>query len=349
MNVAGTLAIPVRAQSTNDPGPFLDFLNRFFQHNEAPTDCPANQRDQNGRCIDLTNLAQRCLYEDKLNKNNQYDPACCRIDNQCPNNQRCNISNDWCKSGSSCNPNNSSQQPTTPPGQQPTTQPANPTSAPNPNADRATFSGNFKYFCQGDPQWQNSCGVDDLRKNGCCPTSVAMVAKTFGVDTDPKRMDEQVFRQITYRNGNGVDVPLRSCNQYCTFASDAYVGNKFFLESWLNQKGIGVHPDVVVWDASIQNSVFDCDLAKRYIQEGSLLMAYASGYPIRNASPTAHAFVIDEVVCNKNDRSKELVRVRDPSNCTAQNPNEIWEESFIYKNAHQLLDGKSGVFPVQKL
>lgn len=327
----------VYAQSNELPG--FDFLKKFVElaNKYNSTNCPDSLKDQTGKCLDFNQIAQRCWIEDKKDKDGNYDPACCRINDQCPTGQTCSVGNNWCKSGFSCNPNTA---PTTSP-QSPTANPQNPaptTTTQQPTGgNSAEFTGNFKYFCQGDPKWRdNGCGNPrDLTFNGCCPTSVAMAAATLGVNTDPVQVDKM------FRANN-----LRSCGGYCVLASNDAHNNKLYVENWLNSNNLKVGIDLVTFRPEANTGVFNCELAKQALNAGNILLAYSGTYKCGKSCGAAtqyfsgHAFIIDKVWCDSNE-----IRVRDPSNCT--NDNDEGQEFRWWIKDASIVTGY-GVFPIVK-
>ena len=50
---------------------------------------------------------EQCQSFDKCDVDGRCNPACCKVDSQCPNGQKCDIPNGYCVSGKSCNPQTS--------------------------------------------------------------------------------------------------------------------------------------------------------------------------------------------------------------------------------------------------
>jgi hypothetical protein len=76
----------------------------------------------------------------------------------------------------------------------------------------------FVFYCQADPKWHNAC---DIWYAGCGPSSLAMVASTFGVPVTPTEMD-QAFRESGARVCGDVGSSLPT----------------FFNSNWLQNHGL---------------------------------------------------------------------------------------------------------------
>lgn len=148
-----------------------------------------------------------------------------------------------------------------------------------------TSNSNFVYYCQNNSSWKNVC---DLGYAGCAPTTFAMILSSFGVRMLPPDVDN-IFRQ------NG----WRSCN------TDGSLTTTAINSSWLTSLGFRVENNIV------NGTQLNIDDAKKYINEGYLIIASSKQYPSSHTGrPIDHVFIIDNV-----DISNNAINIRDPNNC----------------------------------
>jgi hypothetical protein len=155
-------------------------------------------------------------------------------------------------------------------------------------------SGNFKFYCQGDPKWSsNSCMMNE---NGCVPTSLAMIFTYFGLIMDPGDMIKS-WKGV-FMDGNHVQGCFSGANQYDIVHSQ-----------WFKNKGFVHSPDLVTAKGNL-----DLKTAKTFIDKGYLVWGSAGGYPctpeLRCNGNSDHAFVITDV-----DPTRNTVSIRDPMGC----------------------------------
>lgn len=145
--------------------------------------------------------------------------------------------------------------------------------------------GNFTYYCQGNPQWDekgNKCSIGQV---GCGPTSMAMIFSYFGDIVDPKTMTD------TYFSNN-----LMNCGAGSFPAS---------VNSWVaKQPGYEVGPD-------IGSGVLNAVEAKKYIEAGWLILGSSDEFIGQKGNPIGHIFVVQDV-----DPAAGTFILRDPENCS---------------------------------
>lgn len=164
----------------------------------------------------------------------------------------------------------------------------NPIPTNNPNNPDLSGRPNFVFYCQGNIAWKNTCA---LGRAGCGPTSLAMVLGSFGVNMNPVSVD-QIFKV------NG----WRSCGDSPSYMTSA------INSAWLRGLGFKVGPNIAY------NSILDLNQAKKYLDEGHLIIASSRNFPCANCSSAQridHVFVVDGV-----DIASLTVSVRDSNNCS---------------------------------
>ena len=161
---------------------------------------------------------------------------------------------------------------------------------PNPCPASASANGNFTaaagsltYFCQGDPKWddKSACGTGQV---GCGPTSVAMILSFFGESVTPG----QTFSD--YKNS-----ALLSC-------ADGSYPEK--VNVWLKQRGYTIGPNLA------SGTSFDKNEAKKYIDQGYLILGSSQNFKGQRGKRFSHIFVVQDV-----DPASGTILIRDPENC----------------------------------
>lgn len=170
-----------------------------------------------------------------------------------------------------------------------------------PESEKPQAKGNFVFYCQADPKWQNSCFMDIA---GCGPTSMAMIVSSFGVDMNPVKMDE-LFRSPT----GGY---ARSCSAEGS-REEVFIENK-----WLQNNGFAVQAI-----ALNSNRTLNLEMAKKFIDSGYLILGSSTAYPCPpggfcRGGTVNHLFTASDV-----DSTTNTISTRDPINCSPANPQEI--------------------------
>lgn len=153
----------------------------------------------------------------------------------------------------------------------------------------SNYTGNFIYYCQGDPRWANSCDLGDA---GCGPTSLAMIMSSLGVTVTPPQVDS-VFQSSGWRAG-------------CGAGSDIYSA---ITSSWFKSQGFQLGPNLIAGDKP------DLGKIQTYLNQGYLIILNAFNYPckgcINQFTPVGHILVVDGV-----DVAGNRMHTRDPNNCS---------------------------------
>lgn len=175
-------------------------------------------------------------------------------------------------------------------------------------------SGDFVYYCQGNPQWDQSCGIDQA---GCGPASLAMIVSTLGAARlSPDRMDA-IFRENGWRS--------------CSTGSGSNIGGA--IESmFLTSQGLTASPDIT-------GANFISEVKKATI-EGGLIIASSDLYPCHCGHSDGSTFPASHIIVIQKVNDDGTFAIRDPSNCdfsTGQeftqfinvNPNTVaWKWAF---------------------
>lgn len=308
----------VNAQSNTNVDAVKDLLKYFLQPaNGGVADCDSRYKDENGKCLTPEQLLNKCSAIGKIDKNGNYNPACCLTNEQCQANgplQTCDIPNDFCNSGSSCNDHG---------------QPAPTSDLRDVNPERSL--DNFPYYCQGDNRWRYEGGLDQM---GCGPTSMAMALRYFGFDESPPSIN-RLFLANGWRHNIWEGTYIEPIFDKTTSAS----------QNFLDKYKLIVGPNLV------DNNVLNVASVKEHLKNGFLIYALSNnfkcgggcaglGYEVR----FSHLYVIDKV----DERGK--LRVRDPSNCVwpASAPRqgtEIWADQYLYRNANEI---NAFAYPIKK-
>lgn len=155
----------------------------------------------------------------------------------------------------------------------------------------AGIPGNFTYYCQGDPQWDekgNKCSIGQV---GCGPTSMAMIFSYFGDIVDPKTMTDTYFSNNLMNCGVG-SIPAN-------------------VNAWVNkQPGYVVGPN-------IGQGILNATEAKKYINDGWLILGSSDQFTGQTGSVFGHIFVVQDV-----DPAASTFVMRDPENCSYGNGQE---------------------------
>lgn len=158
-------------------------------------------------------------------------------------------------------------------------------------------SGNFTYYCQGDPKWDEKGNACSIGQVGCGPTSVAMIMSYFGDLIDPAGMF-QLYKQ------NG----LLSCND------GSYPA---LVNIWLKKQEYLVGPNLVV------DGVLDPVAAKTYINRGYLILGSSQVFKGQRGVRFPHIFVVQDV-----DPATRIMVMRDPENCSYATGQEISNNKY---------------------
>ncbi len=184
------------------------------------------------------------------------------------------------------------------------------TPVPTPTPTPTSIPLSFVFYCQGDPQWKNTCAMGLA---GCGPTSTAMILSSFGKPMTPEEVDKE-FRENKWRQ----DWTKRTGLTCGDFPSNINQERGMLQSGWLQREGFVVGPDLVINKTNLHKQTYayqgDLDLeeAAKYISAGNLLLASSQSFPCIRCGPggTGHIFVVEKV----NER-KGTVTIRDPNNC----------------------------------
>lgn len=308
----------VNAQSNTNVDAVKDLLKYFLQPaNGGVADCDSRYKDENGKCLTPEQLLNKCSAIGKIDKNGNYNPACCLTNEQCQANgplQTCDIPNDFCNSGSSCNDHG---------------QPVPTSDLRDVNPERSL--DNFPYYCQGDNRWRYEGGLDQA---GCGPTSMSMVLRYFGYNESPPSVN-----RVFLNNGWRASIYAGSAMQ------PLLLGTIQQSQAWLEQYHLKVGPNLVGANG------FNIDSAKTHLSQGALIIASSQNFRCGGGCTADytgkkidHIFVIDKI----DDRGR--VRVRDPSNCIwpANAPyqgTEVWADYHLYRFPNEV---NYYAYPVKK-
>lgn len=178
------------------------------------------------------------------------------------------------------------------------------------------IAGNFTYYCQGNPQWDekgNKCSIGQV---GCGPTSMAMIFSYFGDIVDPKAMSDTYF-------GNN----LMNCSV------GSIPGN---VNAWVSkQPGYVVGPNI---GAGILNAAE----AKKYIDTGWLILGSSNQFTGQTGSVFGHIFVVQDV-----DPAAGTFVMRDPENCSYGNGQEI-QANIVQPIKSSKIPSWAYAYPIKK-
>lgn len=306
------------AQTNSNVDAVKDLLKYFLRPQQGGVaDCDSRYKDENGKCLSPEQLLNKCSAIGKIDKNGNYNSACCLTNEQCEANgplQTCDIPNDFCNSGTSCNNH----------GQ--------PAPSPNPrdlNPERAL--DNFPYYCQGDNRWRYEGGLDQM---GCGPTAMAMALRYFGFDESPPSVN-RVFL------ANGWRPNIFSG----TYIEKVVEGKTADSQAFLQKYKLVVGPNLVY------GNTVNLEAVKDHLKNGFLIYALSNGFEcgggcagLNTKITFSHLYIIDKV----DERGK--VRVRDPSNCvwpasSARQGSEVWADEYLYRNAREV---NAFAYPIKK-
>lgn len=190
------------------------------------------------------------------------------------------------------------------------------TAVGNPTGDKPVCAtsgggvptGNFVYYCQGDPRWSQTCGIG---QGGCGPTSLAMIISTLGkAQLTPDRVD-------TIFNDNGW--------RACSASSGSNIGDPI-KSTFMTSQGLSASADIA--GANFVDEV------TKATAEGALIIASSEKYPCHcghgdgSTFPAAHVVVIQKV------NADGTFAIRDPSNCDFSNGQEFTQ--FINVNPNDV-------------
>lgn len=176
--------------------------------------------------------------------------------------------------------------------------------------------GNFTFYCQGNPQWDqkgNNCSIGQI---GCGPTSLAMIFSYFGDTITPDLMYK------TYVENNMINCGVGSIPG--------------LVNSWVaKQPGYEVGPDIGA-------GVLNATEAKKYIDAGWIILASSDNFIGQKGNPIGHIFVVQDV-----DPAAGTFVLRDPENC-----NYGTGEEFTKNIIQPILGGKvpswKYAYPIRK-
>jgi hypothetical protein len=158
--------------------------------------------------------------------------------------------------------------------------------------------GNFVYYCQGDPKWQQTCGIDQA---GCGPTSLAMIISTLGKSKLSPVDVDSVFHDSGWRA--------------CSVDSGSNIGDAINSQ-FLAAQGLVASPD-------ISGGNFVSNVQKATSDGKTLVIASSDSYPCHcghadgSTIPASHIIVIQKV------NADGTFAIRDPSNCDFSNGQEF--------------------------
>lgn len=152
--------------------------------------------------------------------------------------------------------------------------------------------GNFTFYCQGDPKWDQKGNTCSTGQVGCGPTSLAMIFTYFGDTVTP----DQMFK--TYFDNNMI-----SCEKG-SFPDS--------VKAWVaKQPGYEIGSNIGKGALNIQE-------AKKYIDDGWLILGSSDNFKVQKGSRIGHIFVVQDV-----DPVNETIILRDPENCSYGNGEEF--------------------------
>lgn len=177
-------------------------------------------------------------------------------------------------------------------------------------------AGNFTFYCQGNPQWDqkgNACSIGQI---GCGPTSLAMIFSYFGDTVTP----DQMYK--TYEANRMISCDLGSFPG----AVNAWVAK---------QPGYEVGPD-------IGSGVLNATEAKKFIDAGWIILASSDNFIGQRGKPIGHIFIVQDV-----DPAAQTFTLRDPENCSYSTG-----EEFTQNINQPILGGKvpswKYAYPIRK-
>jgi len=150
-------------------------------------------------------------------------------------------------------------------------------------------TGDFIYYCQGDPRWSATCGIGQA---GCGPSSLAMIISTLGkAQLTPDRVD-------TIFNDNGW--------RACSASSGSNIGDPI-RSPFMTSQGLSASADIT-------GANFVSEVTKA-TAEGALIIASSDTYPCHCGNESGATFPAAHIVVIQKVNADGTFAVRDPSNC----------------------------------